>query len=87
MHTDETRRVCDTDAEVLPHPQVCTPYRTYIIRLGTGGSYVPFLYPMPSDADRATLAVLAQKCLDAKGVACEAWEKEINERVEALYGL
>ena len=28
-----------------------------------------------------------QKCLDAKGVGCEEWEKEIDERVEGLYGL
>ncbi|MDO8587577.1 MAG: hypothetical protein Q7T82_11115 [Armatimonadota bacterium] len=37
--------------------------------------------------DRAAIAALAQKCLDAKGVGCEAWEKEIDDRVAALYGL
>lgn len=30
---------------------------------------------------------LPQKCLDAKGLECEPWEKEIDERVAALYGL
>ena len=25
--------------------------------------------------------------LDAKGVWCQEWEKEINERVEGLYGV
>ena len=30
---------------------------------------------------------LVQKCLDAKGQNCQAWEKEIDERVAALYGL
>ena len=37
--------------------------------------------------DRAAIAALARKCLDAKGVGCEAWEKEIDDRVAALYGL
>jgi len=36
--------------------------------------------------DRRIIA-LVQKCLDARGVAWEAWEREINERVAALYGL
>jgi len=40
-----------------------------------------------SAADRSAIAALAQKCLDAKGVGCEASEKEIDERVAALYGL
>ena len=43
--------------------------------------------PNASDADRAAIAALVQKCLDAKGVGCEAWEAEINGRVAALYGL
>ncbi len=38
-------------------------------------------------ADKSARAVLVQKCLDAKGVDCGAWEKEIDERVAALYGL
>ena len=45
--------------------------------------------PIPSAtaADRSAIAALVQKCLDAKGVGCEAWEAEINDRVAALYGL
>jgi len=43
--------------------------------------------PPASDSDRAAISALVQKCLDAKGVGCEAWEKEIDDRVAALYGL
>ena len=43
--------------------------------------------PSASPADREAIAALAQKCLDAKGVGCEEWEREIDERVAALYGL
>lgn len=45
--------------------------------------------PIPDalEAERQAIAALVQKCLDAKGVRCEAWEAEINERVAALYGL
>ena len=38
-------------------------------------------------ADREAIAKLVQKCLDARGVGCEEWEAEIDERVAALYGL
>jgi hypothetical protein len=37
--------------------------------------------------ERALIAALVQKCLDARGVGCEAWELEINERVARLYGV
>jgi hypothetical protein len=51
----------------------------------------PYLTKLPipkaSTTDRNAISQLVQKCLDAKGVGCEAWEKEINERVAALYGL
>jgi hypothetical protein len=43
--------------------------------------------PDASASDRKAIGTLAQKCLDAAGVGCEAWEKEIDERVSALYGL
>ena len=46
-----------------------------------------FPIPTASPTDRAALAALAQKCLDAGGVGCEAFEKEIDERVAGLYGL
>jgi len=31
--------------------------------------------------------MLVTKCMDAKGVGCESWESEIDERVAALYGI
>lgn len=37
--------------------------------------------------DRTAIADLVQHCLDLKGVACEEYETEINERVARLYGL
>lgn len=43
--------------------------------------------PNASNTEREAISKLVQKCLDAKGVGCEAWEKEIDERVTALYGL
>jgi len=74
--------------------QVATTYFTNLSAQVRGG-YLRFFrqyvenMPIPnaSAADRSAIAALAQKCLDAKGVACEAWENEIDERVAALYGL
>ncbi|BAZ70815.1 hypothetical protein NIES4106_56120 (plasmid) [Fischerella sp. NIES-4106] len=43
--------------------------------------------PNASTTEREAISKLVQKCLDAKGVNCEAWEKEIDARVAALYGL
>ncbi len=43
--------------------------------------------PTASAAVRSALGALAQKCLDARGIGCEAWEREIDERVAALYGI
>jgi len=43
--------------------------------------------PDASDADKQAISALVEKCLDAKGVDCESWEREIDERVAALYGL
>jgi type I restriction-modification system DNA methylase subunit len=43
--------------------------------------------PQPSEIERKAISKLVQKCLDAKGVGCEAWEKEIDVRVAKLYGL
>jgi pseudouridine-5'-phosphate glycosidase len=42
--------------------------------------------PQASEIQRKAIAKLVQKCLDAKGVGCEAWEKEIDVRVAKLYG-
>lgn len=40
----------------------------------------------PSE-ERDAIAVLVEKCLEAKGVGCEEYEREIDERVASLYGL
>ena len=46
-----------------------------------------FPIPHASTKEREAISKLVQKCLDLKGVGCEAWEKEISDRVAALYGL
>ncbi len=59
------------------------------------GGYLRFIrqyveqIPIPTapESERQTIAALVQKCLNAKGIGCEAWEQEINARVAALYGL
>ncbi len=59
------------------------------------GGRLRFIYqhvvniPIPNApaSDREAISALVEKCLSAKGVACEAWEAEINERVARLYGL
>ncbi|MBA3389173.1 MAG: hypothetical protein M3397_05475 [Actinomycetota bacterium] len=38
-------------------------------------------------AAREEISALVEKCLEAKGVGCEEFEREIDERVAALYGL
>jgi hypothetical protein len=43
--------------------------------------------PAATDSERATISALVQKCLDAKGIGCIEWEREIDERVAGLYGL
>ncbi|WP_313934738.1 MULTISPECIES: Eco57I restriction-modification methylase domain-containing protein [unclassified Nostoc] len=43
--------------------------------------------PNASTSEREAISKLVQKCLDAKGVNCEVYEKEIDQRVAALYGL
>ncbi|MEH2117676.1 hypothetical protein [Nostoc sp.] len=43
--------------------------------------------PNASTREREAISQLVKKCLDAKGINCEIWEKEIDERVAALYGL
>ena len=43
--------------------------------------------PQANSEDKAAIEKLVQKCLDSTGQNCQAWEKEIDERVAALYGL
>ena len=65
------------------------------ISIQRNGNYLEFkpIYvsqisiPNASNTEREAISKLVQKCLDAKGVNCEIWEKEIDERVAALYGL
>ena len=60
-----------------------------------GGAYLEFkpMYvkqlpvPTATSSEREAIKKLVQNCLDAKGQNCEVWEKEIDERVAALYGL
>lgn len=49
--------------------------------------FMKVLIPCSGGKEEEAVAKLSKKCLDAKGVGCEAWEAEINERVAALYGL
>lgn len=59
------------------------------------GGYLRFIrqyvekLPIPnaSAAERKAIAGLTKRCLAAEGVGCEAWEREIDERVAALYGI
>nr|WP_322506161.1 TaqI-like C-terminal specificity domain-containing protein [Chroococcidiopsis cubana] len=70
---------------------------TFYIELSTQirGGYLRFFrqyvekIPIPnaSTNEREAISKLVQKCLDAKGIGCEVWEKEIDDRVAALYGL
>jgi hypothetical protein len=41
----------------------------------------------PPQAERSAICALAERCIDAGGVGCQEWEREIDERVAALYGL
>jgi len=45
--------------------------------------------PIPNAraAEREEISALVEKCLEAKGVGCEEYEREIDERVAKLYGL
>lgn len=43
--------------------------------------------PQATLVQRDEIAQLVEKCLWARGQNCEEWEREINERVAALYGL
>lgn len=43
--------------------------------------------PYTSDKDKKRIEDLVQKCLGAKGIGCEKWEKELDEIVIKLYGL
>ena len=66
--------------------QICASIRGGYLRFKH--QYTKIL-PVPccSSIDMAVISGLVQKCLDARGECCEEWEREIDERVAALYGL
>jgi type I restriction-modification system DNA methylase subunit len=56
-------------------------------RLRLKKQYIDLLpIPQASEIEQKAISKLVQKCLDAKGVGCEAWEREIDEIVAGLYG-
>jgi type I restriction-modification system DNA methylase subunit len=56
-------------------------------RLRLKKQYIDLLpIPQASEIERKVISKLVQKCLDAKGVGCEQWEREIDEIVAGLYG-
>jgi type I restriction-modification system DNA methylase subunit len=65
------------------------------ISIQRNGNYLEFkpIYvkqlPVPdaSVADHKAISDLVQKCLKAQGIGCNEWEREIDERVAALYRL
>jgi hypothetical protein len=64
----------------------CSPLQGQTFELRTTYmSKIPI--PKASEIEQKAISKLVQKCLDAKGVGCEAWEKEIDVRVAKLYGL
>lgn len=70
-------------------------YKSMFGSLSLSGGYLRFgppqlrALPIPnaSHDDKVKIESLAKKCRDARGVDCEKWENEINERAAALYGL
>ncbi len=46
---------------------------------------IPIPYAPSKEKDR--IAALVEKCLDANGTSTAKWEREIDERVAALYGI
>ena len=57
-------------------------------RLELRGIYVQKIpIPAATPDQKEEIAALVQRCLDAKGVGCAAWEAEIDARVAALYGI
>ena len=86
----------DTDDLYLLGLLNSKPVYQYFLELGATirGDYLRFKrqyvknipIPQASEIERKAISKLVQKCLDAKGVGCEAWEREIDEIVAGLYG-
>ncbi|HPO14155.1 MAG TPA: TaqI-like C-terminal specificity domain-containing protein [Candidatus Hydrogenedentes bacterium] len=50
-------------------------------------SLIQIPIPVVDINNRGKIENLVKSCLDTKGVGCEDWEREIDERVAPLYGL
>lgn len=82
-------------AAVMNSETMAEVYKMLFGSLSLSGGYLRFgppqvkALPIPeaSATEQRALASLAQKCECAKGIGCEAWEKEIDQRVAALFGL
>jgi hypothetical protein len=95
-YVDATAFMIDTDDLYLLGLLNSKPVYEYFIELGATirGDYLRFKrqyvknipIPQASEMVQKAISKLVQKCLDAKGVDCEAWEKEIDEIVAGLYG-
>jgi len=70
-------------------------YQLLFGSLSLAGGYLRFgvpqlsVLPLPTSSaeEQAKIESLVVKCAAARGAGCEKWEKEIDERVAALYGL
>jgi hypothetical protein len=70
-------------------------YKSLFGSLSLSGGYLRFgppqikalPIPVASPNERGVIVRLARRCSDARGIGCESWEKEIDERVAALYGV
>ena len=82
-------------AAVMNSETMADIYRMLFGSLSLSGGYLRFgppqvkALPIPeaSAGEQRTLGDLADKCERGKGVGCEAWERELDERVAKLYGL
>jgi len=82
-------------AAVMNSETMAEIYKMLFGSLSLSGGYLRFgppqvrALPIPeaSAREQRVLAALAQKCGCAQGIASEAWEKEIDERVATLFGL
>jgi hypothetical protein len=66
--------------------QICSPLQNGFFEMRE--QHVSrFPIPRATQAEKMQLAELARHCVAAQGKDCGQWEKEIDERVAALYGL
>jgi type I restriction-modification system DNA methylase subunit len=97
FYVDMTAFVIPVDDLYLLGTLNSSSVTSYFLEIGAQvrGGYLRFKrqyvedIPIPNapTPDRTAIADLVQHCLDLKGVGCEEYEREINERVARLYGL